>query len=424
MGRETRGFRRSEPNVKPVQKVELSEKHITLRIIAVVVLLFVAACAFANAFAGLLGSGSGWTAIEVSSSADTNCGDDFIFQYQVGVSGTDATAEQKALTLLYTDAAVTAYELFCNDTTFDGVTNIRDINDHPNEELTVDDALYTALSQFVSSGRRELYLAPVYSDYDNLFYCNDDSETVNYDGGQNDEVREDYAAVCAYAVDPAMVDLELLGDGKVKLSVSEEYLAFAEENGIADFIDFYWMKNAFIADYLADVLTENGYTLGTISSCDGFIRNLDDSGTSYSYNIYDRQGDTVYPAAQMDYTGARSIVFFHNYPTSEREQYHYYTMRDGTILTQYLGVSDGLCRSAVNNMVFYSESLGCAGTLLAALPVYIADSLDTDAVSALSDDGMESVYCADGVIYCTEDGVTLNDVYAKDGVEYKTAFLR
>lgn len=426
MGRATRGYRgyrKSTPNVRPVRKVELSEKHTKGRLAAVMILLVIAAGAFAYALHGLLQSDGGWTEIEASSSADTNCSEDFLFEYQIGASGTDATAEQKALTLLYTDAAVTAYELFCNDATFEGVTNVRSINDHPNEELVVDDALYAALGRFVSSGRRELYLAPVYSDYDNLFYCNDDSETVWYDGAQNEEVRAYYEAVCAYAADSASVEIKLLGDGKVKLSVSEEYLAFAEENGITDFIDFYWTKNAFIADYFADVLTENGYTLGTISSCDGFIRSLDDSGTSYSYNIYDRQGDVIYPAARLDYGGARSIVFLHNYQTSEHERYRYYTMSDGSILTQYLDAADGLCRSAANNMVFYSESLGCAETLLAAIPVYIAEDVDADAVSALADGGIETIYCADSVIYYTEDGATFGDVYDGDGAAYEIKLL-
>ena len=109
-----------------------------------IVCLLVASAAFIYALNGLMSNDSGWTNIEVSSSAETNCGDDFIFQYYIGAGGVDATAERKALTLLYTDIMVKAYELFHNDEAFEGVTNIYEINQHPNEVLEVDPVLYQA----------------------------------------------------------------------------------------------------------------------------------------------------------------------------------------------------------------------------------------------------------------------------------------
>lgn len=97
------------------------------------------------------------------------------------------------------------------------------------------------------------------------------------------------------------------------------------------------MKNAFITDYVADVMIDNGYTLGSLTSYDGFTRNLDQtsaitklnagpdtSGTAeenadYSFNLYDRQGNIIYPAGVMHYDGAESIVSLHNYPMSDKE---------------------------------------------------------------------------------------------------------
>ena len=192
--------------------------------------LIVASGAFIYALNGLMSNDSGWTSIEASSSAETNCGDDFIFQYYVGAAGVDATAERKALTLLYTDALVKAYEVFHNDEAFEGVNNIYEINQHPNEELTVDPVLYGAFETVAEYGRREIYLAPVYLEYKNLFFCNDDSETFHYDAEQNADVRTYFGEIAAYANDPSMVNVELLGDNRLKLHVSEEYLAYAKEN--------------------------------------------------------------------------------------------------------------------------------------------------------------------------------------------------
>ena len=153
MGRTVRGGNRNHtPNVRPVQKVELSEKNTRQRFIAVIVLLVIASGAFMYALNGLMSNDSGWTNIEVGSSAEINCGDDFIFQYYVGAAGVNATAEKKALTLLYTDSIVKAYKMFSSDESFEGITNVYDLNRHPNETMVVDDALYHAFELIAETG--------------------------------------------------------------------------------------------------------------------------------------------------------------------------------------------------------------------------------------------------------------------------------
>lgn len=442
MGRTVRGGNRNHtPNVRPVQKVELSEKNTRQRLIAVIVLLVIASGAFMYALNGLMSNDSGWTNIEASSSAEINCGDDFIFQYYVGAAGVNATAEKKALTLLYTDSIVKAYKMFSSDESFEEITNVYDLNQHPNETLVVDDALYHAFELIEETGSRAIYLAPVYAEYENLFFCNDDSETVSYDAYQNGEVAAYFSEVAAYSNDPSKVNVKLLGDNQVRLSVSDDYLAFAEKNYISDFIDFSWMKNAFITDYVADVMIDNGYTLGSLTSYDGFTRNLDqtsaiaklnagsdssettDGNAVYSFNMYDRQGNVIYPAGVMHYNGARSIVSLHNYPMSDKEKYNYYEFKSGDIRTRYADTADGLCRSAVNNMVAYADDMGCAEILLKVSPVYIADTMDTEAVKSLAENGIQMIYGENSVLYYTENNLKLTDLYDKDGMSYKAELL-
>lgn len=444
MGRTTRGGSRNHtPNVRPVQKVELSDKNTKQRFVAVIVCLLVASAAFIYALNGLMSNDSGWTGVEASSSAETNCGDDFIFQYYIGAAGVDATAERKALTLLYTDIMVKAYELFHNDESFEGVTNVYEINQHPNETLEVDPVLYDAFEKIAESGRRELYLAPVYLEYKNLFFCNDDSETVNYDAVQNPEVAQYFKEVADFAGNPEMVDMKLLGNNQVMLYVSEEYLAYAEENYIEDYIDFSWMQNAFIIDYAAEELAAKGYTLGYLTSYDGFTRNLDSSSAgsgvadssstgsdagndtadgssgdrTYSFNIYDREENTIYPAGVMNYSGAISIVRLHNYVMSDKDD-HYYEFQNGDTRTSYISIEDGLCRSAVNDMITYSKEAGCAEVLLETIPVYITDSLDTEAVKEIAAQDVDAIYCDNHTVYYTDNNIDISDLYDKDGIAY------
>ena len=60
--------------------------------------------------------------------------------------------------------------------------------------------------------------------------------------------------------------VELLGEGRIRLFVSREYLEFARREGVECFIDFEWMRNAFIIDYLARELAAQGYTSGVLLS--------------------------------------------------------------------------------------------------------------------------------------------------------------
>lgn len=401
---------RKQPPVKPVTKIELSEKHVQWRLIAVIALIAVGCVAFIMGIINYLNKDSGWTQIEATSSSEVNCSEDFVFQYNLGVSGISATAENKAVVTLYTDACVKAFEIFNSDMSFDGVTNIYEINQHPNEILTVDDVLYEAFEKIQESGRRELYLGPVYEMYDNLFYCNDDSETVSFDPYENEEAASAYSDMAAYASDASQIGLELLGNNQIRLNVSEDYLIYARENYIEKYIDFYWMKNAFIIDYIAQVMIDQGYTFGNISSFDGFVRNLDESGSvTYAFNLYNRDDETVSPEAVLNYSTPLSIVYLRNYRMSSLDDRFYYEYDNGDIRTSYLSVADGQCKSSVNNMVCYSLGDGCADLLLQVIPIYISDSFDSESVLSLAQQEIYTIYFDNGELICNDAKALITD---------------
>lgn len=395
---------RTEAHPKPVQKIELSGKRLGWRLLAVILLLAFGSASLGYAVLNLVSpSAPGWTEIEAETSG-LSCAGDLTFLYELGVSGRSASSEQKALTALYTSLAEKAWQLFSNAEDTEG---IRYLNDHPGESVQVDAALYKAFEKVEASGDRRLYLGPVAEIYDNLFYCQDDVLTVDFDPLLNEDLRAFFAQVAAFARDPQAIRVELLGDDQVRLSVSEEYLAFAAQEEINDFIDFHWMLNAFVIDYLADELTTQGYTLGTLSSYDGYARALDsrESG-SYAYNLYDRGN----PAGVMRYSGRKSIVALRSYPLASLDSTRYYVRQDGQIRTAYLDVADGLSRVAATDLVAYADDMGCAEMLLRLAPVYIADDLDMAALNALAGEGVHSVRLEDGQICCTDPELIVSNV--------------
>lgn len=379
------------PRPKPVDKIPLPENHLWLRVILTVLFLAAGAYFLATGVSQLSAKDSGWSEIEAVSS-ELNCGEDFALHYCLGEGNMSVTAENKALSICYSDAAEYAFRMFTVDVEYEGVSNLYYISRHPNEEIVVDDVLYQAFSLIQDAGDRRLYLAPAYEQYGGLFSCSEDHDAVEFDPRWNPSIADYCGAIANYASDPEMIDLELLGDHRVILRVSDAYLSFAKENKIECLIDFGWMKNAFIIDYLADVLEENGFNHGYLTSYDGFTRNLDNRDQTYLFKIYDRKDGVICQPARIQLTPPVSIVALRNYPLTEKDIWHYYTYESGEIATAFLDPADGTCKSAADNLISYCGDLGCAEILLQTAPIFVAEELRTDALSALADKGIYSLW--------------------------------
>lgn len=382
------------------RRIEVEHKNVKLRIVLAALAVAVAIGAFAYGIQSLLNRNSGWQAVDAYVDG-VDCSSDFIFQYYFGAAGVSATTEYKAVCALYTTALEEAYQLYYP------AGGLAQINARPNETVEVEPALYRALEMIQTAGNRCLYLAPVYVEYDRVFLYEIEEEAARYDPGQNSEVGEYVAQIAAFANDPAMIDLELLGDNRVRLNVASEYLALAAENGIEEFLDFGWMKNAFIIDHIAATLTQGGYTSGYVASYDGFTRNLDGSGQTYDFNLFDRLGSEIYRPAVMSYTAPMSIVCLRNYPMSDADRWHYFSFSNGRIVTAFVDPVDGKSKSATDNLTAYSENVGCAEILLKVAPVFLADELDEEALEALPEEQIDAIWFEGVQLKYTQDALQL-----------------
>ena len=412
--------KKKEPNLKPVKKIELSENHFHIRLIAVILLIALAAGAFVYGIYNYFHVDEGWTKITAESASDINCSDDFVFLYNLGADKNSAKADLSDVTEIYTNTTVKAYRLFNADESFDNVKNINYINNHPNEIIQVDSVLYNAFSVLNEYGNRYIFLAPLFEQYENMYYCTDDSETKGYDPIQNEDIRKYFDDILAYAKSSNDITIELLGENRIRLNVSEAYVSYARENQTDRFIDFYWMKNAFIIDYIADSLMAEGLTYGSISSYDGFVRNLDDSGESYTFNIFDRVGNMVYGAASLKYSHKNSIVYLRDFAMNSRDVSHYYEFSDGELRNPYISMSDGLCRASIENLTAYGKTEGCVDILLRIESLYIADEFDENALLAIADNNdIDFIYCVDSYVCYTEEDAEITDLFESENGQVK-----
>lgn len=408
--------------VEKLTKLQVTMEHFNLRAVLAVCFLAIGIIAIGIGLNNSLTIEPGWQTVEVDST-ELNVSEDFVLNYDFTGTGGNSTALYKQLIALYSDASERAYQIFTKDTEFADVHNVWYVNNHVNEEIQVDEVLYQAFEKIQSAGNRCIYLAPVYVEYNRVFQCDNEVEALWYDPMKNEEAAAYVSRLAAFASDPQMIDIQLLGDSTMRLYVSDEYMAFAEENDIDKFLDFGWMTNAFIVDYFADVLVENGFTSGYIASYDGFTRNLDERGTGYTLNLFDMEQGVVNLAAKMEYTQPASLVSLRSFLMSDSDVWHYFSYSDGTVTTTFVDASDGVSKAGIDNLVGVSYDKGCVDVLLELIPVFIADEFAADSLLEATQEGVYSIWCANGVIHHTQENVTLYDIQEGEGViNYSSAY--
>lgn len=377
---------------RPVIRAEVTEKNKTIRIIAAAVLLVVGIIALTSGFMKLLGKEPGWQEIQVSSES-RNCSGEFSLQYYF--SDASAAAVNNRLQTTYEDACVKAYQMFTPDEAIDGINNIWYINHHPNEVIDIDPVLYTAFEKMTDTPY--LYMGPVYAHYYSIIFNASDEGVAQMDPLTSQEAKAYIDQIMAFVSESESVKLELLGSNQIKLHVSEAYLQFAAEEEIDRFVDFAYLTNAFIIDYLADRLTAEGLTAGYLVSADGYTRNLSDLG-SFNLNIFDRVENTVYPAGVMEYHGPISIVRFKDYAAGNADGNY----RDNLdhVIHLFADPADGIYRTATEELVSYSYEEGCADVALKMLPAFLGEGFAVP-------QGVYSIWCEGGMICYNDETVTI-----------------
>lgn len=415
----------AHPDSKPrglrlVQKVELPKGHKRLRLILALVFLVIGGLAIWWGLTAALNQDPGWKTIEVDAKG-VHCGEDFEFVYDLGRAGASATVELKELTLIYSEATKNAFEIFHESLEAEGVHNLAYLSAHPNEAVEIDPGLYKALSLIVAQEDRNLFMGPVYELTSNLFQSENDGFAASCDPEKNPELGQTVAQIMTFAADPEHISIQLLGGNQVRLCVSSAYLELLRTEQISALVDFGWMKNAFIIDYLVDAVTEKGYVHGYIASFDGFTRNLDTRGLEFGFNLFDYNGDGLYLPAAMHYNKPISIAYLRGYPLDDKDVGRYYRYANGDIVAPYVDPVDGKHKFAADNLVCYSYDLSCSQLLMQMASVYTADTLDTDRLNELAEQKLYSVWFEGTEARYNEQGLKVQ-IKEDAGLDYTAAY--
>ena len=128
-----------------------------------------------------------------------------------------------------------------------------------------------------------------------------------------------------------------------------------------------------------------------------------ETGTEYSFTFSHRDGTTVNNLATLHFSGEVSIAYLHDYPLESGNSGGYYLYSNGTLRSAFLDPADGLDRSCVPELAAYSVGGSCAELALKLAGVFIAETLDMDALETLEKDGVAVYYAKDGVLRSTAE---------------------
>lgn len=394
---------------KPVKKIELNEKNVKLRFILFILsFLVVVACAILI-FVNLFKKESGFTTIEAYPTI--NMQNDFVFSYDVGNTDLSITEEINNLSNKYTSLLEFSYIQF--DIYSDhNQNNINYINNHINQDIQISELLYDSIEDVVNENEKLLYLAPIYSYYNDMFSTELDLNML--DPYQNINVQNYFKDILDY-INSNSIKINLLSNNTINLYVSEDYINYLNENDVFYYIDFGFLKNSFIIDYIAENLLLAGYNKGNIKSYDGYFVNLD-SSLDYNFviDVLDNVNNFGSRVCNFTVKGKTSVVQFRNFMYYQNDIYRYVKMPDNSYRHIYIDYNDGLSKSSTNSLTSYSTELSCSEIALKTYRGFISDNF-----SLAATDQIKQVWIANTSIYYNDQSISLQNLYDINNVKYE-----
>jgi hypothetical protein len=218
---------------------------------------------------------------------------------------------------------------------------------------------------------------------------------------------------CEFAADESSVSLELLGNNKLKLEVSEEYRKFAADFEFSRYIDLGIFTNAFVVDAICTALFEENLTLGAISSYDGFARNLDGRDKNYSFTFMAKHSDAVYPVCSATYNGNITTYTAKTYPTSTLDVFDFYLYSDGVSAHRFIDKDTGEYKSALPELLLTSKREDCVSLALRAYSALVSSSLNEAAL-----EGVGAVWLDETTVRHQGEEIELSSPYSDEGVSF------
>ena len=350
--------------------LRVSGKHFKLRLVLTLLFLAIAVAGFTIGITSIGYKEEGFYTLSASSSETSG---DYSQGYTATLyfSGKSKEIKNKLSEAeqIYASSLEHTYMIYDDVVEHTGYSSLSVINDNINKDLDVSQELYTLLEDLLAkstvSNNYSIYADPLYDYWDGL-YSLTANDKESSDPKNNLDAKTRLETIVSYINDENHVKLNLLGNNRVHLHVSEDYVSFRRDNNMStSYISMNVLKEAYRLEDLANKLTEAGYTTGYITTKDGALVSLKDHENPV-YVLYDREEEQTIRYAAAQFTSPSSATSLRRFASGDvsLDYVPYYKLSDGTIRNSVLNVRTGYGDETYVSSTLFVKSLNVIDTCL------------------------------------------------------------
>ena len=343
------------------EKIEVSDKHVGLRLALFLIAMGLAVYFFTNAVTNMGIHEEGYYVITPGTDKETpNYSSGVEFTYHItGEKPAEMRELNKLVTQEYSAVLARAYKLLSSSEVFEEYRNIAYIDGHRGEKIVLSDELYSVLKDAYDKTEDQkgfnMFAGALYSEWESIVYAYNREEC---DPLFNDEEASRIEKIASQTKDLSNFGLVFDDAEKsVVFTVSDRYEELLEELGIeAPVLDLNLMKYAYELETVRAHMEAKGLTAGILTSDNGLLSggqslvlNMED--VPMSYPIYEWTGEEVRETRHFDMEGKFSLAVFRAFPLSENDL-SAYVLKDSEgkahFRNMYFDVDTGLHTEMIN----------------------------------------------------------------------------
>lgn len=295
-------------------KLEVSNRHITLRIVLTAAAFVVAVIAFTFGAVRIGHKDPGYHVIEAKVDAEALLYNKAVtLKYWFDGSTNNIKRGINALTEVYTPLLAASYKQLDPHNLYTSVNGIATLNMNQGREIMVSEHLYAVLKDAYRrtlEGRGyNMFAGDLYAEWKSIQILD---EPQAFDPALNSDQAARIAAIATQVSDLSNFRLEFLDDRTclVRFSVSDSYAGFCRTNEIDSMpLDLNLLHDAYLMDWIAADLLAEGYDTGYLYTSEAQVLCLGSKGTlGYSMYTLENGNETAYAA--LDIEGPFSATTF------------------------------------------------------------------------------------------------------------------
>ena len=287
-------------------KIQVSEKHVGLRIAVTAVAFVIAVVAFTWGVLSIGRKEPGYQTIEAKVDAEAiTYNNAVLYRYWFDGKSNEIKGGVRSLVLVYTPILSAAYKQLDHQNTYLGQVSIGAINQNMGKVVTVSPELYAVLKDAYAKTLEgkgfNMFAGALYAEWKSIQILEDPEE---FDPINNEDEAERLHAIAAVVSDLSNFNLEFLDDStcSLRFSTASAYEEFCKEYEITAYaLDLNNLKDAYMLSWIGEDLVGAGYSIGHLTTPEGLALNTSPRGSlTFDMHTWESGKDTVYASVELD----------------------------------------------------------------------------------------------------------------------------